>query len=607
MNDEASRPTELSVEQLTSLMSESDVKRAAWLFGRLIEEEDELVRANLLKPYEDRVPQVLRVLPPARAAALLDLLPIGKVKRALFGNYTRIPDDRLRAIIAAMAPEQGARLLEAMSIGVDAPREMARVLAGLPQAALVPLSQTLHPAAVIRLLTELEPQEQQQVYVRLGETAAVAVLEALLAEENLVYAAWAAHLLQALEPSARAAIEARLGENLREMLARGSACGMVDPLPTQALREVRLFLEEAPPETAVTVLREMHPSRAVQTLRTIPAARGAALLQDLAAQDPDLAADLLEAMNSRILLRPPRADTAPAWWLGDCPAAAILEAMDLTQPASQALLRALRPEQLELILQHLSPQRQADINGILETAQSGHLPFSLDVLAVGRGRRKSRRVDGGFRWVHIEEQLDVGARVKPVIIDLLEIELEQVRLEAWMAVDEKTAMPVSQAAEVFEEYRRTGRRPGGSAFAHMGLVQLSRAVEAAGAMAAINGNFYFDYGHYINGITLGIDMAQVPGLFFGDPIGWFVSNGTELIPPAFNRAAGVATSQGGFYIDRVFMTDITLPSGRRLRWDDLNRPKAPGRVIAYNSLFGYRTERADTHVDLAIARGHIWA
>jgi hypothetical protein len=139
------------------------------------------------------------------------------------------------------------------------------------------------------------------------------------------------------------------------------------------------------------------------------------------------------------------------------------------------------------------------------------------------------------------------------------------------------------------------------------LVQLSRAVEAAGAMAAINGNFYFDYGHYINGITLGIEMTQVPGLFFGDPIGWFVSNGEELIPPAFNRAAGIVTADGRFHIERVFMTEVTLPNGRRVRWDELNAPKVPERVIAYNSLFGYRTEQTDTHVDLAIARGRIWA
>jgi len=86
-----------------------------------------------------------------------------------------------------------------------------------------------------------------------------------------------------------------------------------------------------------------------------------------------------------------------------------------------------------------------------------------------------------------------------------------------------------------------------------------------------------------------------------------VSNGRELIPPAFNRAAGVVTADGRFHIERVFMTEVTLPNGQRVTWDDLNVPKMPGRVVAYNSLFGYRTEPASTHVDLAIARGRIWA
>lgn len=68
-------------------------------------------------------------------------------------------------------------------------------------------------------------------------------------------------------------------------------------------------------------------------------------------------------------------------------------------------------------------------------------------------------------------------------------------------------------------------------------------------------NFYFDYGHYLNRVTLGIDVARVPGLFIGDPIS---------------------------HIGRVFMTDVVLPNGRRVRWDGLNKPKGPGVTAAYN-------------------------
>jgi hypothetical protein len=132
-------------------------------------------------------------------------------------------------------------------------------------------------------------------------------------------------------------------------------------------------------------------------------------------------------------------------------------------------------------------------------------------------------------------------------------------------------------------------------------------VAASGALAAINGNFYFDYGHYLNGVTLGIDVANVPGLYFGDPIGWFVSDGTQLIPPAFNRAAGVITEDGKFHIERVFMTHVQLADGRHARWDAMNAEKAPGRTFAYTSLFGYRTKAGTAHVDVAIARERVWS
>jgi len=216
-------------------------------------------------------------------------------------------------------------------------------------------------------------------------------------------------------------------------------------------------------------------------------------------------------------------------------------------------------------------------------------------------------VDHGLRWVHIEEELDTGAAVKPVIADLLEADLDRVTLSANIATSEATALPVDRTAEIFERYRAEDRRPGAEEFVRLGLTQLSRAVREAGAIAAINGNFYFDYGHYINGVTLGVDIAAVPGLFFGDPIGWFVADGQELIPPAFNRAAGVVTEDGGFHIDRVFMTGVVLEDGRRVSWDHLNAPKVPGCVHAYTSLWGTRTEEADTHVDVAIGRGAVAA
>jgi hypothetical protein len=108
-------------------------------------------------------------------------------------------------------------------------------------------------------------------------------------------------------------------------------------------------------------------------------------------------------------------------------------------------------------------------------------------------------------------------------------------------------------------------------------------------------------------LKVGIDPAGIPGLYFGDPVGWFVSDGVEVSPPAFNRAALVSTTDGRLAILKVFMTAVALKDGRRITWDDINTRKKPGRIILYNSLFGFRTEGADTHVDVAVARGRVFA
>ena len=53
------------------------------------------------------------------------------------------------------------------------------------------------------------------------------------------------------------------------------------------------------------------------------------------------------------------------------------------------------------------------------------------------------------------------------------------------------------------------------------------------------------------------------------------------------------------------MSGVVLPSGRTIRWKGLNEPKSPGRIVASNSLSGFRTARTGSHVDVAIARGNV--
>ncbi len=568
---------------------------AAAELRRRLDEEDALLLANVLKPYEDIVAPALQRLG-ARAGAVLDRLDTRYAKRAVFGNYTRIPDDQVAAILGAMQPQQAASLVSAMAVGLDAPREMARALAQLEGAALIGIIERVHPAVVIRLLRELDPHDQERIVATAG-SAAIPVLDALVETGNRIQALWAGRLATALTGNDADRVRARYPS------ARALPSG---PGAARAMRATRVLIEEAPPPEAAAALEHLHPMLAPAALRAAGAGRAAVLIEQLAAREAALAADLLEAMNDWVLLRPPDPEGDAVWWPQRAPAAAVLDAMDLDRPGARAVLAALRDETMELLLAHLSAGRRADVAERLRRAGQGDVALSVEVLGVGRGTRRSTLMDGGLRWIHIEEQLDTGDSVKPVLIDLLELPLERVRLQAAMAVEDHRALPASRLAEVFEGYRQEGRRPG-EAFGRLGLVQLTQAVRASGALAAINGNFYFDYGHYINGVALGIDVASVPGLFFGDPIGWYVEEGRELVPASFNRTAGIATEDGEFHIEPVFMTAVEPVGGARITWDAINQPKRPGAIIAYTSLYGTRTEAADSHVDVAIARGRVWA
>lgn len=596
-----------SLEVLAARLGSGSTEEGAAALRDLVRAEDRLVADNALKPYEDLVPKVVALLEPARAGALVEQLPVEEAQRTLFGSYTRVDDAVLRRLLPAMAPAAVAQLIDAMAVGVDPPREMARVLAGADDVGLSPGLALVHPAAALRLLREMEPDGQRQV-VRLGGPAQAArIVGVLLAQDSSVSAAWAVRLLGGLEDAELREAESALTVPARARLeeARGSE-PRADP-SSHELRERLVELSDAPLDAAAALLLELHPLAAVRVLRPLGAARAAMLLGRLAEDDPQTAADLLAATSPPLLMRRPLVDTEPAWWLRECPAAAILEALDTERPAGRELVACLAPELGALFLEHVRPERAAALAALLTLEQESGLVLSLEALGVGRGRRTSRRLDHDLRWIHIVEELDTGTVVKPVVLDLLEIDLDRFSLSANMATSDATPLPADRTASIFEEYRASGRRPGAADFERFGLVQLSRAVEATGAVAAINGNFYFDYGHYINGVTLGVDIAGVPGLCFGDPIGWFVAEGEELIPPAFNRAAGVVTESGGFHIDRVFMTSMCVEGGARITWEGLNAPKRSGRVSAYTSLWGARTEGGDTHVDVAVGRGTVAA
>jgi hypothetical protein len=620
---------ETLVEEMTNLVAGGNSAGAADWLRALMVHEDDLHRRNRMCPYEDRVPPLLAALPDDVAGAVFDELTPAEARRALFDNYTRIKPACIAAILAAMHPERAAAVVEAMSLGVDAPLEMARALshAGLiSETSLGPLLAHVHTASLARLVREMEADAQGWLLAAAGPDTAAVLLMSLTEDGGRVAEARAARMLSQLPRQAQTVILERLAPTLAlsyEKVDEGreSAPALrgrlvtalrhldVGPLSGLSDRQARLYLTEVTVEQAAFALARSAPDIAAAAMAALDAPLAATLLTIIAASEPALAADLLRGLDT---------DTLLGFRLVDCglrcprrepfaqASAGIVAALDLQAPPVLSLLRLLPDTTLEAILDRLPPARRGEVLNVLGRDDlAPQFPIS-ELMTVGRGQRRTRRLDSGLRCTHIEERLQTTTGSKPVIIDLVEMNPAHVCIQARMATADALPVPSYQVASIFAEFQRTGGWPGRDTFRQLGLIQLSQKVRESGAMAGINGNHYYDYDHHINAITLGIDAARVPGLFFGDSIGWFVSDGQELSPPAFNRAALIVTADGQITIERVFATGVTL-AGRRFTWEEVNAPKQEGVPCFYNSVFGAKTEVSDAHVDLAIAKGQVFA
>ncbi|MEO0815160.1 MAG: hypothetical protein AAFY60_20030, partial [Myxococcota bacterium] len=196
----------------------------------------------------------------------------------------------------------------------------------------------------------------------------------------------------------------------------------------------------------------------------------------------------------------------------------------------------------------------------------------------GQGVRRSAR-EGWIRRTRIEEWLDSDYGRKRVVIDLLELDPKRHRVEC--ARTQAQRLDYRRFSDVFSD-----PSPSEIAFRSAGMFRLGELVRSSGALAGINGNFYFDYGHLVYGRELGLDLSEAPGLHFGDPVGWFVSQGQEFSPPIFNRASYLVTEEGDAFIERVRMTAVEV-EGVAIEWQADNRVAAENELGFFTNIFGF--------------------
>jgi hypothetical protein len=401
-------------------------------------------------------------------------------------------------------------------------------------------------------------------------------------------------LLMYLHAKQRRPLEAEL---IRPIAKRWEAMGLVDVVET---------LSRHPPAVVAEALLCMSARRQVMVLRHLEARAAAAALTALAANHPRHAGELLTALGERVWVRD--SDGRRRQVLYAARGAVVLEHLDLADPRTRALLQHVDPDVLRDFLGRAGSRCRRRIAELLGMRPVGFKPAAYPIVRV-RGQRRSRRLSSAMRWVRIRETVETGSGPQPLRIDLLELDPTRVRFRVCRAITDERLIPIAEAKRLFGDAGRGGERPAPEVFRRLGIVRLAEEVGRAGAIAGINGNFYFDYGHYLDAHDLGIELLRVPGLYFGDVIGWFVEDGVEVSPPIFNRAALVVTDDGRLHIRRVFMTHVELPNGRSLTWEAVNpqrdAERCAGGTLLYNGLAGFTTPRDPTRVDLAIARYRI--
>jgi len=364
---------EALVEEITNLVAAGDPAGAADWLRALMAHEDDLQRRNVMRPYEDRVPPLLAALPDDVAGAVFDELTPAEARRALFDNYL----------------------------------EIARALPRIPETALESLLAHVHPASLARLVHEMPVGDQMRLLAAADLDTVAALLSSVVENGGRVVEARAARMLSRLSRQAQTVVGERLGSVLRDRLMTMLRHLDTGPLSGLSSRRARLYLTEVSVEHAAFALARSTPDTSAAALATLDASLAATMLTAIAASEPALAADLLRGLDTDTLLgfRLVGGERRPRWEPFAQVSAGIVAALDLRAPPALSMLRLLPDAALEAILDRLPSARRREVLDVLGRDDLAlQSLISVELMTVGRGQRRTRRLDSGLRWVHIEER-----------------------------------------------------------------------------------------------------------------------------------------------------------------------------------------------------------
>lgn len=584
-------------------LGEIDLARAANLLKTLSEAEQYLVRDNRLKAYQDKLPLVLEQLDVSLMAAIFNRLDIVLLRQALFGNFRVVEHQVKVELLERLETDKAAGLLEQLSLGFDLPKVAGRLLSNVSPARGAALVTRVERLSLLRIFANVRVRDKGRILERLEWARAAEIVRWMLGRGGRVRVAAVANVLREVSQEIRDGILRHLEATDRDKLQIEIGRHFVEPWKLLSAREILVPLLDMSPSAAASILLEIDAEKAAQVLKYLETSFVAQVVAVLAQDSPQAAADLLTAMHEQVLVASPEGIRTRTYSLR---AGSVLEKLDLNQASNVQVIRGMDSAVLKETLRWLDGTRRRALASAAGLDAGPHFACLPHPPRRGQGHRRSRFLGPGLKWIRIKEILQTPVGNKPMLTDLLELDPQQVRLKACRAITEDNLVPVDRLQELFGGITTRSVRPLREALHSLGIVRLQETVERTGALAGINGNFYFDYGHYLDCHNMGIDLSQIPGLFFGDLVGWFVIDGLETDPPVFNRACLIATEDGRIHIRKVSMTEVILSNGRRITWQGINRQREKDRIILFNSLHGFKTGKERTYTDVVIARYQIY-
>ena len=475
-------------------LSTADCSEGACLFQELVEEQHELGLLNLLKPYEDKVPLVLQAMDIDLIVALFEELDEYYVVKALFGNFQAVNEERREDILRSLSRSKVGLILNRMSVGVDNPKTAGKILQSFLQEGAAEVVEAMGLDSVTRILREMPPEAEARLLSALRPEKIGAMVGVLLGPQNAVRTAKLANALKNLGESDQSRIlSSMLPQEAQRVSTQLQASGSGE-FDSIELRDAKVRFAEMPVEEAANELLKTDPEKMAGALKVGDTEKAAQGLAAIAQRDPQLAADLLEEINDQIILgfRGRGRDRSSIEEFYKCPAAGILENMDFSLPCSVKAVQLIPTDVLQPILDRMPEGKPTEIARLRQDEHlTPQLQVSLQSFAVGKGSKKTENLEQGLKRTRIEESLDTGDKIKPVVVDLVEMDPKRVVIKACRAITEDGLTPIDDVARLFGDAKREGKRPDKELFTRLSLLQLSLVVRNSRAIAGINGNHYY--------------------------------------------------------------------------------------------------------------------